>query len=103
MPLVAQRQKHIALVIDFGGGTFDTSIIETTAAGDISQSGRNSRPLARVFDRHQSAASTSTGTIAEALLFRALHKGVDKQAVRRAIDAFPHPEKYGQRGVGAAA
>ncbi len=45
-PLVAAHGKHNALVIDFGGGTFDVCIIETTKRGDISQSGRNSRPLA---------------------------------------------------------
>jgi hypothetical protein len=45
-PIVAERTKHHALVLDFGGGTFDVCIIETTKEGDISQSGRNSRPLA---------------------------------------------------------
>lgn len=45
-PLVAEKKKHVALVLDFGGGTFDVSIIETTAAGDVSNSGRNSKPLA---------------------------------------------------------
>jgi hypothetical protein len=45
-PLLAQRTKLYALVIDFGGGTFDTCIIETTKEGDISESGKNSRPLA---------------------------------------------------------
>jgi hypothetical protein len=84
--LVAQRQKHIALVFDFGGGTFDVSVIETTAAGDISQTGRNSKPLA--------ARSIPTGgfalnrAIAETLLFKALDKNVDKGAVRKALDAY---------------
>lgn len=45
-PLVAEQTKQRVLVIDFGGGTFDVCIIETTKEGDISQSGRNSRPLA---------------------------------------------------------
>lgn len=45
-PLVADKKKHVALVLDFGGGTFDVSVIETTAAGDVSNSGRNSKPLA---------------------------------------------------------
>src|SRR6202012_4611416 len=31
--LVAQKEQNVALVIDFGGGTFDTCIIETTKAG----------------------------------------------------------------------
>src|SRR5262249_37848692 len=84
--LVAQKQKHVALVFDFGGGTFDASVIETTAAGDISQSGRNSKPLA--------ARSIPTGgfainrVIAETLLLRALDKTVDKSSVRKALEAF---------------
>ena len=45
-PLLSEQGKHIALVMDFGGGTFDVSVIETTKDGDISHSGRNSRPLA---------------------------------------------------------
>lgn len=45
-PLVAQQKRHVALVIDFGGGTFDVSVIDTTAQGDIRKGGRNSRPLA---------------------------------------------------------
>lgn len=43
--LVADDRKHCALVIDFGGGTFDVSIVETTKGGDISQTGRHCRPL----------------------------------------------------------
>ena len=35
-----------ALVIDFGGGTCDVCIIETTRQGEISGGGRNMRPLA---------------------------------------------------------
>jgi len=45
-PLVAERIKQNALVIDFGGGTFDVCLIETKKDGDISQTGRNSRPPA---------------------------------------------------------
>jgi len=45
-PIVSERGKQYALVIDFGGGTFDVCIIETTKEGDISRTGRNSRPLA---------------------------------------------------------
>ena len=44
-PIVAERRKHYALVLDFGGGTFDACLIETTKEGDISQSGRQARPL----------------------------------------------------------
>ena len=44
-PLVAEQRKQVALVLDFGGGTFDVSVVETTKQGDISGSGINSRPL----------------------------------------------------------
>ena len=83
---VTQRQKHVALVVDFGGGTFDTSIIETTLQGDISQGGRNSRPLA--------AKSIAVGgfaihrIIAEDLLFKVLEKGTDKSAIRGALKVY---------------
>lgn len=45
-PILAQQAKHNALVIDFGGGTFDVCIIETTKEGDIRVRGKHSRPLA---------------------------------------------------------
>ncbi len=85
-PLVAQRAKHVALVFDFGGGTFDASLIETTATGDISQGGRNSKPLA--------ARSVPVGgfsinqAIARELLFRGLDKFVDKGVVAKALEAY---------------
>ena len=44
-PLMSQAIKHQSLIMDFGGGTFDVCIVETTKQGDISQSGRNSKPL----------------------------------------------------------
>ena len=49
-PLITEKNKYNALVIDFGGGTFDVCIIETTREGDISMSGRNSKPLAASSD-----------------------------------------------------
>ena len=91
-PLIAEKQKHIALVMDFGGGTFDVSVIETTADGDISQGGRNSRPL--------SASSIPVGgffvnkMIAESLLFEALEKGASGRAVRIAIKRYEEIKNY---------
>lgn len=43
-PAVTALRKYCALVLDFGGGTFDVCVVETTQDGDISQSGRNSKP-----------------------------------------------------------
>lgn len=85
-PIIAQNKKHVALVIDFGGGTFDVSVIETTSDGDISQSGRNSRPL--------SASSIPVGgyyvnqMLANDILFECIGKKADKKAIRKAIDLF---------------
>ncbi len=90
--LIAQKQKHIALVMDFGGGTFDVSVIETTTEGDISQSGRHSRPL--------SASSIPVGgfyvnkLIAEDLLFETIEKKASKRAIRNAINKFDQVKNY---------
>ena len=87
-PSVAERTKHRALVIDFGGGTFDVCVIETTKEGDISQSGRNSRPLA--------AGSASIGgfffnrMIAEELLQESLDKHLSskKSKLKKGWDTY---------------
>jgi molecular chaperone DnaK (HSP70) len=44
--LLLERKKHRVLVVDFGGGTFDACVIETTKEGDVSYGGRNQTPLA---------------------------------------------------------
>ena len=44
-PLMSEAAKHQALILDFGGGTFDVCVIETTKEGDISRTGRNSKPF----------------------------------------------------------
>ncbi|GFE56809.1 hypothetical protein [Geobacter sp. AOG1] len=46
IPQLKDNTKNIALIIDFGGGTFDVSVIESTVLGDISLSGKHSKPLA---------------------------------------------------------
>lgn len=45
IPSLQSRSKQVAFIIDFGGGTFDACIIESTHAGDISLSGKSSKPL----------------------------------------------------------
>lgn len=82
-PVIAEQRKHIALVLDFGGGTFDISVIETTKAGDVSQSGTNSRPL--------SAKSVQVGgfyinrLLAADLLMKAVNKEV-RGDVRKSLE-----------------
>ena len=46
VPRLLDQTKQIALIIDFGGGTFDTCVIESTNLGDISIKGKHSKPLA---------------------------------------------------------
>ena len=88
-PLLSGLQKYVALVLDFGGGTFDVSVIETTMEGDISLSGKHSRPL--------SAKSLPVGgffinrVIAEELLFSVLGEKQPKQMARsilRKVSSF---------------
>ena len=84
--LVAQKQQNVALVMDFGGGTFDMCVIETTKGGDISQTGRNAKPLA--------ARSISIGgyainrLIAEALLLQIVQKGHDRAQLKAALREY---------------
>src|ERR1017187_10454706 len=78
-PLVADARKHNALVLDFGGGTFDVCIIETTNDGeiDINESRR--------FSKARSAASKPIGgfyvnrVIAESLFKKCLPKNLTTQ------------------------
>lgn len=84
--LVAQKEQNVALVMDFGGGTFDTCVIETTKGGDISQTGRNAKPLA--------ARSIPIGGfainrfIAEELLQRVVPKGPDRTLLNAALKEY---------------
>ncbi|RWI04388.1 molecular chaperone [Mesorhizobium sp.] len=85
-PSVAEQRKHVALVLDFGGGTFDVSVVETTKAGDISGGGVNSRPLG--------ATSIQVGgfyinrILAEELLFSVLGPRIEKAQVRKSLTFF---------------
>lgn len=82
-PIVAQQTRHHALVIDFGGGTCDICIIQTTKEGDISQAGRHSRPLA--------AASQPVGgyyvnqVIAKELYLRYLRTKTEEARIKTGI------------------
>jgi molecular chaperone DnaK (HSP70) len=85
-PLVTDTKKIFALVIDFGGGTFDVSIVETTKTGDISQKGRHAKPIA--------AQSTSFGgyainrLIAEYLLNRQELTAAEKEAIHKCLKNY---------------
>ena len=85
-PTVAQNKKHAALVIDFGGGTFDVSVVETTKAGEISQSGTNQRPLG--------AKSISVGgffinrVISEQLLLSLIQDKKIKSRTRKLLNQY---------------
>ena len=85
-PLVSEQRKHVALVLDFGGGTFDVSVVESTKAGDISGGGVNSRPLG--------AKSAQVGgfyinrLMAEELLFSVVDACIEKPKLRKALTFF---------------
>ncbi len=85
-PLIAEKKKHIALVLDFGGGTFDASVIETTGQGDISQSGRNQKPLAA--KSIAVAGNFINRKVAEILLFNAFPDVKRNKVARNALDVY---------------
>lgn len=82
-PLLAEGQKHVALVLDFGGGTLDISVIETTADGDISHGGKNSRPLSA--KSIPAAGFYINQRLAEDVLFSAMSSKEDKSIARKII------------------
>lgn len=85
-PLVSERRKHHALVLDFGGGTFDVCLIETTKDGDISESGRMAKPI--------SASSIPIGgffinrAIAEELLKKVLAPKKLEPSLNKGLDLY---------------
>jgi molecular chaperone DnaK (HSP70) len=87
-PLLSEQGKHVALVMDFGGGTFDVSVIETTKDGDISHSGRNSRPLA--------SKSISVGgyfvnrVVAEDIILENIKDNKKKKSAREFLKRIPN-------------
>ena len=85
-PMVAGTTKTCALVVDFGGGTFDVCIIETTNKGDISQSGPNSRPLAA--SSHPYGGFYVNRAIAEELLFKYLQSSADKTRLKKGFGLY---------------
>lgn len=90
-PLIAQKAKQFALVLDFGGGSFDVCVIETTKSGDISQTGKNSRPMA--------ACSQAVGgffinrAIAEELYSKKVIQKQDRADFNKALNAYKEWKK----------
>ena len=83
-PLVYQRRQMNALVIDFGGGTCDVCIIQTTKEGDISGGGVNKRPLAG--KSLPVGGYTVNRTIAEHLVKKVTDSAAVKTALREYKD-----------------
>lgn len=94
-PLLSAGSKNNVLVVDFGGGTFDVCIIETTKEGDVRKGGKHSRPLA--------AASEPVGgfyvnrVIAEHLLFEYAEEKTTKTKLRKGINQY-NKWKKGENG-----
>lgn len=82
-PLLAEGHKHVALVLDFGGGTLDVSVIETTAEGDISHGGKNSRPLSA--KSIPAAGFFINQKLAEDVLFSVIQNKEAKAQARKVI------------------
>lgn len=83
--LLLERKKHRVLVLDFGEGTFDACIIETTKEGDVSYSGRNQTPLAA---RSEPVGGYAIDRyIAELLLSKAITKS-SRPFLGKGFDAY---------------
>lgn len=82
-PVLSSDNKHTALVLDFGGGTLDASVIETTNEGDISLSGKNSRPLSA--KSIPNAGFFINRCLAEDLLFASIEDKKEKSRIRSVL------------------
>lgn len=91
LPGLTDNKKHIAFIIDFGGGTFDACIIESTNKGDISLSGKHARPL--------SADSVPVGgfkinrELAKKIVKIDLPNGVDRANFDKYVDQYERVSK----------
>jgi len=78
--------KHHALVIDFGGGTCDVCIIETTKEGEIRARGRHCRPLAAA--SHPTGGSFINFAIAKYLLTKYLAPTHTQHDVKKSLALY---------------
>lgn len=97
LPHLQDQRKHIALVLDFGGGTFDACIIESTKQGDVSQTGKHARPLSA--DSCASGGFAINSCIAEYLLKKNL-EGTQKKEAEQCISAYKRV-KAGELNINA--
>jgi hypothetical protein len=98
-PSLDAAAKHCALVIDFGGGTFDICIIETTKEGDIRRGGKNARPLG-------AASSPIGGFFLNALIAETLYRQVVPQGqaakIGKGLDLYRRWRKEGDNVLSTA-
>ncbi len=98
-PSLNAAAKHCALVIDFGGGTFDICIIETTKDGDIRRGGKNARPLG-------AASSPIGGFFLNALIAETLYRQIvakDQAAkIGKGLDLYRRWRKEGDNVLSTA-
>lgn len=78
IPLLQDAAKHVAFIVDFGGGTFDVCVVESTKKGDISLSGKTSKPLAA--DSVPIGGFYVNREVANYLIKRNLENGARKEA-----------------------
>lgn len=80
IPHLQDNSKQVAFIIDFGGGTFDACVIESTAKGDVSMSGKTAKP--RSADSIPIGGFYVNKAIAKYLIKRDLEPGLRSEADR---------------------
>jgi hypothetical protein len=85
-PYLGERKRFNALVIDFGGGTFDVSVVRTTKEGDVKRGGKHSQPIGAVSE--PIGGFYLNERISEALLVSLLRTKEEKTKANKAINQF---------------
>ena len=103
IPHLQENTRHVALIVDFGGGTFDICIVQSTAKGDVSLSGKHSKPLSA--DSAPIGGFFINSAIAEYLIKQRL-EGSDRRKADQCIRAYRRLKKgelpYDQLGEDTA-
>lgn len=90
IPHLQENARHVALIVDFGGGTFDICIVQSTAKGDVSLSGKHSKPLSA--DSAPIGGFFINSAIAEYLIKQRL-EGPDRRKADQCIKAYRRLKK----------